>query len=133
MGEGKKLGFIYIIRNNISGRCYIGKKFYKGTGKLNKGQETNWPWYISSSKELSQDIKTLGKESFEFICLEEYTSRGALSWAETWSICAVEAPSKRDMWYNCLINKVSWVVNEPITPLHKETLRTLIRRYHEHS
>lgn len=130
MGIGKQIGFIYIIRNSISGRCYIGKKFYRGTGKLNKGEPTNWPWYISSSKELSTDIKQLGKDSFEFICLEEYNSKGALSWAETFSICFVEAPSNQDKWYNCLINKVSWIVREPITQRHKDRLEALVRRYH---
>ena len=126
MGDSDKLGFIYLIRNKISGRCYIGKKFYRGTGKQNKGLETNWPWYISSSKELAADIKTLGKDYFEFICIEEYKTKGALSWAETWSIVYVEAPSNQTKWYNLLINKVSWVVKEPITNRHKERLNIVI-------
>lgn len=126
MGKEGFIGFIYIIRNKESGRCYIGKKFYKGTGKLNKGQESNWPWYISSSKELANDIKTLGKDHFEFICLEEYKTKGALSWAETWSLCHAEVPTKQDKWYNLLINKVSWVVKEPVTERHKARMKIVM-------
>jgi hypothetical protein len=131
MGVKKHIGFIYLIRNTVTNRCYIGKKQYRGTGKLNKGEVSNWPWYISSSKELSNDIKTYGKEMFDFICLEEYTAKGALSFAETWSLCHVEAPSNPDKWYNVLINKVSWSVKEPITNRHKLTLETLIEAYHK--
>jgi len=118
MGVSNAIGFIYVIRNNITGRAYIGKKFYKGTGKLNKGQSTNWAWYISSSKELSEDVKTLGKENFSFFCIEEYATKGSLSWAETWSICHVRAPEFQDKWYNLLINKVSWKVKAGITQRH---------------
>jgi hypothetical protein len=126
MGKSKATGFIYVIRNLNSGRLYLGKKQYKGAGKLNKGQESNWPWYISSSKELSEDVKAAGKEGFEFICIEEYVSKGALSWAETFSLCYVKAPEKRDRWYNVLINKVSWNVREGITERHMERLNKVI-------
>jgi hypothetical protein len=122
MGGDEYVGFVYIIRNKHTGRCYIGKKTYRGSGKLNKGLPSNWPWYISSSKELSEDVKSNGKSSFEFICLEQYKSKGALSWAETWSICYVEAPCNQEKWYNRLIEKVSWVVKEKITERHKERL-----------
>jgi hypothetical protein len=129
MGGADKVGFVYIIRNNLTGRCYIGKKSYRGSGKLNKGTKSNWAWYISSSVDLSADIKLIGKDNFEFICLEEYSYKGSLSWAETWSICYVEAPSNQHMWYNRQVNQVGWIVKEPVTIRHKENLAALIRRY----
>lgn len=122
MGKEPYVGFIYIIRNTVNNRCYIGKKFYKGSGKLNKGQDSNWPWYISSSKELAADVKAVGKEGFEFYCLDQYVARGALAYAETWSLCHVDSPLNRDKWYNTQIGEVSWKVNEPVTELHKERL-----------
>lgn len=122
MAKGKAFGFIYLIHNKVDNRCYIGKKQYKGTGKANKGVVSNWPWYISSSDELSKDIKRLGKDSFEFIVLEEYYTRGGLSYSETWSLCHVESPTYVDKWYNVLINKVSWRSKERVTDRHKERI-----------
>jgi hypothetical protein len=82
----------------------------------------NWRWYISSSKELSASVKNFGKEGFEFIAIEQYHSKGTLSYAESWSLLHVEAPYRQDKWYNLLINKVSWAVKEPITERHKQRL-----------
>lgn len=131
MGLKGKIGFVYLIRNIVSNKCYIGKKYYKGAGKTNKGKVSNWPWYISSSPELSADIKALGKENFDFICLEEYTMKGAVGWAETWSLCYVEVPCNPHLWYNVRIDQVSWKVREFVTFRHKHTLQALIKTYHE--
>jgi hypothetical protein len=119
-------GFIYLIKNFINGKMYIGKKQYLGTGKINKGQETNWKWYTSSCKELCEAIKQHGKESFGFFVLEQYRIRGSLGFAETWSLCQVEALANRDRWYNGLINKVSWPVKESVSTRHKERLTMLL-------
>lgn len=126
LGQGKYFGFIYVIRDLETGKSYIGKKQYKGSGKLNKGVVSNWQWYVSSSKELSETIKMKGKDSFEFIVLDEYKTRGGLSFAETWSLVTVETPSNPDKWYNVLINKVTWRVKEPVTLKHRERLNMVI-------
>lgn len=126
LGANGEFGFIYVIRNLMTGRCYLGKKQFYSTGKLNKGLVTNWQWYISSSKELSEEIKSLGKDDFEFVVLEHYKNRGTLGYAETWSLMHAETPTNREMWYNMLVNKVSWPVKEPITDRHKERLQKII-------
>jgi len=119
MGDG--VGFIYIIRDKYLKKFYLGKKLYRGTGKLNKGVESNWKKYKSSSPILAEHFKVRPLEEFEFICLEEYKTKGALAYAETWSLCNVEAPTK-DIWYNKRIEKISWKVSEQITDLHKGRL-----------
>lgn len=126
MGKSEYVGFIYAIRNKETNRSYIGKKLYVGTGKINRGLESNWPWYISSSKELAADIKAFGKSAFEFICIEEYKTKGGLSWAETWSISQVEAPTNQEKWYNVAINGVDWKVKEEITERHKQRLKIIV-------
>jgi archaellum biogenesis ATPase FlaH len=126
LGQGKYFGFIYVIRDLETGKSYIGKKQYKGSGKLNRGVVSNWQWYVSSSKVLSETIKAKGKESFEFIVLDEYKTRGGLSFAETWSLVVVETPSNPDKWYNVLINKVTWRVKEPVTLKHRERLNMVV-------
>lgn len=126
MHQDKAVGFIYIIKDENTGMFYLGKKFYVGNGKLNKGVESNWKWYISSCKQLSESIKLHGKDGFKFYCIEEYQFRGSLGFAETWSLCQVEALANRDKWYNGLIGKVSWTVKEPITDRHKRRMEMVL-------
>lgn len=123
MGEG--VGFIYVIRDHVLKRCYLGKKMYYGAGKLNKGKESNWRRYTSSSKVLAELLKARPREEFEFICIEQYKTKGTLSYSETWSLCKVEAPTSNE-WYNTLIEKVSWPVKEGITARHKERLERVL-------
>lgn len=119
MGEG--VGFIYVIRDSVLERFYLGKKLFRGMGKLNKGKESNWKKYASSSPVIAELLKNRPKEEFDFICLEQYKTKGTLSYSETWSLCLVEAPTNK-MWYNTLIEKVSWPVKESITKRHKDRL-----------
>lgn len=125
MGNG--VGFVYVIYDTVLNRAYLGKKMYRGMGKLNKGKESNWRKYASSSNLLDTMLKERPKEEFEFICLEEYKTKGTLSYSETWSLCLVEAPTTKE-WYNQRIEAVSWSVKEPVTARHKARLQVLIDR-----
>lgn len=127
---GQGAGFIYVIYDNYMNRAYLGKKQFKGMGKLNRGVESNWKKYTSSSKVLNLLIKERDRSEFEFIAIEQYNAKGALSYAETWSLCLVEAPTT-DNWYNTLIEKVSWPVREQVTARHKERLAHIIERVHK--
>jgi hypothetical protein len=122
MGSDAHLvGFIYVIRDRVLERFYLGKKLFKGMGRINRGQESNWRKYTSSSKVLNELLKVRPKDEFDFICLEQYRTKGTLSYSETWSLCFVEAPTS-NCWYNSLIEKVSWSVRERITDRHKQRL-----------
>lgn len=121
MFTGKNIGFIYVIRSKLDGSLYLGKKNYIGFGKANRGVESNWKWYTSSSK-LADQIKLNGIEHYDFICIEEYTTKGALAYAETWSLCHVDALVVETPWLNKLIQKVSWSVKEKPTERHKARL-----------
>jgi len=124
MGIG--VGFVYVIYDIFMRRAYIGKKnyFFKG---LKSGPSSDWKKYVSSSKLLALMLEERPKEDFEFICLEQYNTKGTLSYAETWSICHVEAPTTAN-WYNTLIPKVSWNVKEPISERHKQRLTNIMGR-----
>ena len=124
---GNGFGFIYVIRDTVENKLYLGKKQFVGAGKVNKGLETNWKSYTSSCDALVLSIRKHGKEYFKFYALEQYKKRGTLGWAETWSLCFVEAPLNRDKWHNGLINKVSWNVSETITTRHKDRLAAIIK------
>lgn len=125
MGGKEYVGFIYVIRDVMNEKLYLGKKYYRSMGRETKGNELNWRWYISSSDKLSDAVKARGKDKFEFVCIEQYRTKGALSYAETWSLMHVESPAHQDKWYNLLVNKVSWAVKEPISERHKERLKMM--------
>lgn len=127
MGVGGYVGFIYVIYDNYLDKAYLGKKNYFGAGALNKGKESNWKKYTSSSKSLNENIAARPRNQFEFYCLEQYKAKGALAYAETWSLCMVEAPTSKQ-WYNTLIEKVSWAVREPVSERHKLRLLTFKER-----
>jgi hypothetical protein len=125
MGEGKTVGFIYVIHDKILDQFYLGKKLYRGTGMLNKGLESNWKTYKTSSKYLQVHFKERPMNEFDFICLDEYSTKGGLSYAETWSLCYVEAPTS-DKWLNKRIEAISWNVKENVSNLHKMRLNKII-------
>lgn len=112
-----------------TGQKYIGKKHYRGAGRLNKGKESNWKVYTSSSTTVQELIRKEGKDKFAFIILEEYRTMGGLSFAETWSQIVAETPANNHEFFNRFIDKVTWRVTEPVTVRHKRRLTYYLRKY----
>lgn len=123
------VGFVYVIIDLETNQKYIGKKNYSGRGKLNKGQESNWKTYTSSSKYVNDQIALKGKEKFGFFIIEQYYTVGGLSFAETWSQVVYEIPCNNGEYFNRFIDKVTFKVTEPVTKRHKRILGKLIRSY----
>ena len=92
------VGFVYLIKNNLSGRKYIGKKlakFSKTTYKIVKQKngikkrkkirskvDSDWREYYGSSPELTADIITLGTENFSREILFYCNSKSECSYVE---------------------------------------------------
>jgi hypothetical protein len=126
MGLNGHSGFVYVIRDPYLGKFYLGKKFYtKAIRGSTKKVESDWKTYLSSSGTLKKMLEERPVSEFEFIVLEEYKMRGAVSYAETWSLCHVEAPTT-STWYNKRIEEISWNVKENITERHKLRLQKVI-------
>lgn len=127
------IGFIYAIRDKTDGRMYIGKKQFAGLGKLNKGIESDWKTYTSSQKVISEHCRELRLAGlspalrFDFICLEQYSTKGGFSFAEVWTLVTAEIPSNRTIFYNSLINGISWPVRERVTDRHKSRFSAFIQ------
>jgi hypothetical protein len=93
------VGFVYNIRNTVSGRQYIGKKLAKfskttyktvtlknGTKKKKKIRSkinSDWMDYYGSSIELNKDIEKLGKEIFTREILYFCKSKAECSYVES--------------------------------------------------
>ena len=96
------IGFIYLIKNQTTGKIYIGKKsLYSNTNKkLTKKEiaeqtgpgrkptkklvtkESNWKVYMGSSKELLADIKETGEDIYERNILHFCFSKKQLTYYE---------------------------------------------------
>jgi hypothetical protein len=124
----KAVGFVYLIVDKKDKSKYIGKKQFRGRGKLNKGVGSNWRSYTSSSKELNARIQERGKDDFIFIIIEQYYTIGGWSFAETWSQVVCETPSNNAEYLNRFIDKVTWKVTEPVTARHKKRLKFWINK-----
>lgn len=107
-------GFIYLITNNVSGKKYLGRKFFWVWKGRKKVRESPWKSYMGSSKPLLQDIKDLGKSNFTFEIFRLYTTRGGLSYFETYHLAVNDVLTQRDdagerTWYNNHIGAVKWI------------------------
>ncbi len=127
MGDPPYTGFVYIIHDLYLNRAYIGKKSFISKSPAHGTRESDWKTYVSSSTILKEFLKIRPKEEFNFICLEQYKTKGTLSYAETWSACIAEVPTST-VFYNTRIEKVSWSVTEPISERHKERLFEVLQK-----
>ena len=101
------IGFVYIIKNLQTGRCYIGKKlFWFSKTRTIKGKKkrekvlSDWPKYWSSSEELVGDVEKHGEENFTREILYLCGSKGALNYMELREQILRNVLVKPDEWYN---------------------------------
>ena len=94
-------GFVYLITHNLTGRKYIGKKFFTkaGTrqvkGKKKKIRKTSdWESYWGSNIELKEDVKKNGEEQYTREILHLCKSRSECSYMETFEIFSRSLSSK---------------------------------------
>lgn len=109
LDPGEYYGFVYCITNLLSGRRYIGKKFFwslkrKQVNKVRKRYkvESDWKDYWSSSDELKEDVRTLGPELFKREILHLCKSKGTTNYLEAKEQFQREVLESKD-WYN------SWI------------------------
>jgi hypothetical protein len=118
--DEKYTGFVYLITNLVTDKKYIGKKLSKfsktntrtvtlknGTKKKKKIRskiESDWKTYWSSSKEVIDDVKTLGEDKFKREILMFCLSKGTASYFEAKFQMINEVLEHPDMWYNGIVN-----------------------------
>ena len=85
---GDYYGFVYRITNTTNGKSYIGRKYFvqkrkpKG-GKRKVTSESDWKRYFGSSEELKQDIKRIGRSSFQREIISLHKTLGKVNYEET--------------------------------------------------
>lgn len=74
-------GFVYLITNTVTGKAYVGKKFFKAkrNGKI---RQSDWRRYYGSSLKLKEDVTALGPDSFRREILEVFETKSEVNYAE---------------------------------------------------
>ena len=81
-------GFVYCITNTLTGKRYIGRKYFfqlrkpRGGGRRVKS-ESDWKKYYGSSRELTEDRKQFGNLVFKRDILSLHKSKGLTNFEET--------------------------------------------------
>lgn len=108
-------GFIYVIMNKVTGKRYVGKKFFTKAGyRTVKGKRkkirlaSDWETYYGSNKVLLEDVERLGVDQFERYIIRLCKNRSECTYWETHYIFQFEALLS-DRWYNewvtCKVSK----------------------------
>ncbi|AMO42985.1 NAD synthetase [Cyanophage S-RIM50] len=85
---GDSFGFVYCITNILTGKRYIGRKYFhqlrkpRGGGRRVKS-ESDWKKYYGSSAELTADRKEFGNHTFKRDILSLHKSKGLTNFEET--------------------------------------------------
>lgn len=108
-------GFVYVIMNKVTGRRYVGKKFFTKAGyRTVKGKRkkirlaSDWESYYGSNKVLLEDVEKLGADQFERYIIRLCKNKSECTYWETHFIFQFEALLS-DRWYNewvaCKVSK----------------------------
>ena len=103
-------GFLYLIENKLTGRKYVGRKYFvqkrkpKG-GKRRVTSESDWKKYYGSNEQLKADAKEFGKEKFSRKILSLHKTVGKTNYAETealfkYNVLREKMDNGSPMYYN---------------------------------
>jgi hypothetical protein len=121
----KYYGFVYLITNTVSGRKYIGRKFYHTYKKRKRVRESNWRVYAGSCKPLKEDMQRLGKDKFTFEIICNYKTRGGVVSGEVHfqtdnDVLSPELlPCGERLYYNGQIGSVKFISPEFLSAEHR--------------
>lgn len=91
--DGLSFGFVYMIENTVTGRKYIGRKYFtqagykQVNGKRKKIRKpSDWKTYFGSNETLKEDISILGEDKFVRTILHLCKTKSECSYLETYEI-----------------------------------------------
>ena len=113
--DGMSFGFVYMIENTITGRKYIGRKYFtqagykQVNGKRKKIRKpSDWQTYYGSNETLKEDVSILGEDKFVRTILHLCKTKSECSYLETYEIFnrhALLSENYYNDWVQCKIRK----------------------------
>lgn len=113
--DGLSFGFVYMIENTITGRKYIGRKYFSKAGyKQVNGkrkkirQPSDWQNYYGSNETLKEDVSILGEDKFVRTILHLCKTKSECAYLETAEIFKQDAllsPNYYNDWVQCKIRR----------------------------
>jgi hypothetical protein len=110
---GENYGFVYLITNLVSGRKYVGKKFFYSskTKQVNRKKKkfkvaSNWQTYFGSSDILLKDVILYGEEKFSREIIHLCRSKGECGYLETkeqFQRSVLESDDYYNTWIMCRV------------------------------
>ena len=104
--DGLSFGFVYEIENTITGRKYIGRKYFTqaGTKQVNGKRKkirkpSDWKTYYGSNETLKEDVSILGEDKFVRTILHLCKTKSECAYLETYEIFNRHALLSND-YYN---------------------------------
>lgn len=133
--EEPKYGFIYMTRNNVTGKLYIGQ--HKRT--MNP-KDIDDSWYLGSGVALQKAILKYGEENFDRVILYECDSASHLDYMEKIFINYYNAVDD-DMFYNLatggrgkpfvFTDEIKQRMRHPHKPMSEEGRKNMARQFSE--
>ena len=105
---GDSVGFVYNIFSQISGKSYIGRKYFytlrkkKGATRRVKA-ESNWKKYYGSNINLLTELKEHGKHKYQRTILSLHSTQGDVNYHEVRQQFMMDV-LESDQYYNDNIN-----------------------------
>ena len=104
--DGLSFGFVYEIENTITGRKYIGRKYFTSAGyKQVNGKRkkirkpSDWKTYYGSNETLKREVAELGPHNFRRTILHLCKTKSEAAYFETFEIFTRHALLD-DVYYN---------------------------------
>jgi hypothetical protein len=126
--DGLSFGFVYMIENTVTGKKYIGRKYFTqaGTKQVNGKKRkirkpSDWRDYYGSNETLKREVAELGKDKFVRTILHLCKSKSECSYLETKEIFKQDALLREDFynqWVTCKITS-KHLTNLQITDITK--------------
>ena len=121
-------GFVYMIENTVTGKKYIGRKYFTQAGyrtvngkKRKIRKSSDWRDYYGSNETLKREVAELGKDKFVRTILHLCKSKSECSYFETKEIFKQDALLREDFynqWVTCKITS-KHLTNLQITDITK--------------
>ena len=113
--DGLSFGFVYLIENTITGRKYIGRKYFTiaGTKQVNGKRKkirkpSDWQNYYGSNETLKEDVSILGEDKFVRTILHLCKTKSECSYLELWEQMdrrVLESDDYYNEWISAKVSK----------------------------